>query len=257
MSKSKPLLQLNALAFADAIPKVTISTARDDSRPVLTGVLFEATERKLTMIGVDGFRLSRKVVKLEKGTKDDLSQIVPAKALDEVASIIKDTSTEKDSVEIHLLDGMNQMLFVIGDFQLSTRLIEGKFPDYEQILPKEASFSFTILREELESVVKIAGIFARNVIGNKTKFIFNPKEKKLKLAATVIDVGQNESVANLTEVQGDEMETAYNARFLADMLNVVTGEEIIFETNGVTAPGVFKDKADKDFLHVIMPMRLE
>lgn len=255
--EGKPFMVLNALDFAKGISQVTVASAKDDSRPVLTGVLFESTERRLTMVGVDGFRLARKVVKLEKGAKEDMTNIVPSKALSELASIVNDIATDKDSVEVYLLDDKNQMLFMIGDVQLSTRLIEGKFPDYQQILPKESSFTFTITKEELEGVVKVAGIFARNVIGNKTRFIIDPKKKVLKLAATVADVGQNESTAGLDELEGDELETAYNAKFLADMLNSISGEEIIFETSGVTAPGVFKDKADKDFVHVIMPMRIE
>lgn len=113
------------------------------------------------------------------------------------------------------------------------------------------------LQEELASTVRVAGIFARNVIGNKTRFLIDPETKKLKLAASVVDVGQNESTANLVEVEGDKLETAYNAKFLSDMLNAVKGDEVVFETNGVTAPGVFKDKEDKDFVHVIMPMRIE
>jgi len=257
MPEGEALMSLNAIEFADGISQVTFATAHDDSRPVLTGVLFEASERHLNMIGVDGFRLSKKTLKVDKGAKTEWSQIVPAKALDELANIVRDMATEKDNVEAFLLDDKNQILFVIDDVQLSTRLIEGKFPDYKGIMPKENSYKFDILKEELASVVKVAGIFARNVIGNKTRFLIDPETRKLKLAASVVDVGQNESTASLVEVEGDKLETAYNAKFLSDMLNAVKGEEIIFETNGVTAPGVFKDKEDPEFLHIIMPMRIE
>ncbi|MBN1915725.1 DNA polymerase III subunit beta [Candidatus Dojkabacteria bacterium] len=257
MIEGEPLIVLNAVEFADGISQVTFATAKDDSRPVLTGVLFESTERHLGMVGVDGFRLSKRNLKLEKGPKLDFLQIIPAKALDELSNIVKDIATDKDSMEIFLLDDKNQILFVIDDVQLSTRLIEGKFPDYKTIMPKENTYKFDILKEELAATVRIAGIFARNVIGNKTRFLINPEKKKLTLTASVIDVGQNESTASLIEVEGDRLETAYNAKFLSDMLNSIKGEEIIFETNGVTAPGVFRDKDDKDFVHIIMPMRID
>ncbi|MBD3280423.1 hypothetical protein GF389_02780, partial [Candidatus Dojkabacteria bacterium] len=110
---------------------------------------------------------------------------------------------------------------------------------------------------ELGTAVKIAGIFARNVIGNKARFSVDPEAKTLELRANVVDLGNNESKVAISKGFGDKVETAYNIKFLQDMLNAIKGEEIAYETEGVTSPGVFRDKEDADFIHIIMPMRLE
>jgi len=252
-----PSFTVNAIAFIKSINQVVFSSASDDSRPVLTGVLFEADQNNLSMVGVDGFRLSKKRLSIKrKGTKS-LKQIVPARALNELARIAGDICEDKDKIEAYLLSGKNQFLFKAKDVELSTRLIEGEFPDYQQILPKDVSFSFGVDKEALAQTVKIVSIFARSAVGNKAVFELNPSKNALSLSAQVADVGENESTVEVHDVKGEILKTSFNTRFLADMINSLDGEEIIFESNGVTAPGVFKDKDDKNFLHIIMPMRLD
>ncbi len=250
-------MKLNALDFADAIRQTAFATATDDSRPVLTGLLLEATERKLSLVGVDGFRLSKKGIKLETGSKEDFKDIIPARSLIELEKIIRDTADSKETLEIYTLPSKNQMIFKSGNTEFTSRMIEGDFPDYTQIVPKEKNFGFNVLKNELAHSVKIASIFARNVIGNKVRFRFIPEHSTLELLASVVDVGNNESKVAITKPEGDDMETAYNIKFLQDMLNVIKGDEIVYETQGITSPGVFRDKEDPDFLHIIMPMRLD
>ncbi len=250
-------IKVNAINFAKAIEKVTFSAASDDSRPVLTGILFEATQKKLTMVGVDGFRLSRKIVDIKKSSKKEFTHIVPAKALNEVARIVRDICKDEDEIEIYILGEKNQMLFIVKDVEISSRLIEGEFPEYKQILPKDVKFKFSVDKESLAKTVKIVSIFARSAVGNKAIFEFIPEKNHLKFSAQVADVGENESTVEIHEIDGGKLKTGFNIGFLNDMINAVEGDEINFESNGVTAPGVFKDKDDKDFLHIIMPMRLD
>ncbi len=256
-ASGKSVISLNALDFASAIRKVAFAAAVDDSRPVLTGILFEVTSRSLALIGVDGFRLSKKVLELKNGPEEDFKEIVPAKSLSDLAGIIRDVAGEDDEVEIFLSKNKNQMLFKVANITFSTRLVEGDFPDYEEILPKEKVTNFYILKSEFENGVKIASIFARNVIGNKVVFKLKPEEKRLQLSAGVVDIGSNQSDIKVTKVEGEEVETAFNIKFLQDMLNSITGDEILFESNGTASPGVFKDKDDENFLHIIMPMKLD
>jgi len=251
------LLDAPAVAFADAISQTSVASATDESRPVLTGLLLEAEGKTLTMVGVDGFRLARKILKLEKAADEKMSEIVPAKALIEVERLIRDTASEKDIVKIFLLVSKNQMLFKIGDVELSTRLIEGKFPDYQQIMPKESSLRAKVKKSDLADMLKVVNIFARNVVGNKAKFSIDADAKKMKLEANVADLGKNESAINIHDIQGEDFETGFNVRFLSDMIGTIASEDVIFETNSPTAPGVFLDSKDKNFIHVIMPMRLE
>ncbi|MBN2016453.1 DNA polymerase III subunit beta [Candidatus Dojkabacteria bacterium] len=249
--------KVKACAFAKSLQKVTFSSASDDSRPVLTGVLFEATKKRISMVGVDGFRLSKKVIDIERKKTDEFKHIVPARALNEVARIALDTCEEDDDLEVFILGDKNQMLFKVKDVEISTRLIEGEFPEYEQIMPKEAKYKFSADKESLAKTVKVVSIFARAAVGNKAIFEFMPEKNALKLSAQVADVGENESIVEVHDVEGDSLKTGYNVGFLSEMINAIEGEEVLFETNGVTAPGVFKDSEDKDFLHIIMPMRLD
>lgn len=253
-----PLLEINSELLASTITKTAFAASNDESRPVLTGLLFKGQKKKLTIVGVDGFRLSKKEIALEAdlGSKD-FEEIVPARAVSEVESLVKDMSGKDDKVQIYLLGNKNQMLFKIGDVELSTRLIEGKFPEYENILPKDHKIEFKANKADFSDMLKVASIFARNVVGNKTKYTVSGSDAKLKLSTTVIDIGNNESEISIKEIEGEDFETAYNVKFLQDMINTVSGEILIFQTNGPTAPGVFIDPKDKDFIHVIMPMRIE
>lgn len=257
-STAEPIITINAHKFANAISKTTFATASDDSRPILTGVLFEGNEKTLSLVGVDGFRLSKFDLTLDAKIKESFKEVIPAKSLAEVERIIRDVlKKEDDMVEIYMLGDKNQILFKIGEVEISSLLIEGDFPDYNNIIPKEKKNSFTVLKEELMNSTKVIMIFAKNVIGYKTRFSMLPTDKKLKLATNVVDVGNNESNVDIVNIEGESMETAYNCKFMMDMINSMSGDELIYETNGVTAPGVFRDKADKGYIHIIMPMRID
>lgn len=256
-AEKDPELVVNAVAFKQAVLKTSFASALDQSRPILTGLLLEASQRKVSLVGVDGFRLSKKVVKLEEEGKDDYKMVIPAKSLLELAKIIHEEASEKDNLQIFWLKEKNQVLFKINEVTLSSRLLEGEFPDYKNIIPVEKSFGFSIPKERFAKSVKIATIFSRNVIGNKTFFNINTTDKVLTLSAKVQDIGNNESKTELAEVEGDNFETAFNGKFLNDFLGAISGDTILFESNGITAPGVFKDNGDEDFLHIIMPMRIE
>jgi len=252
------LLEINAPLLADTFTKTAFAASTDESRPVLTGLLFKGFKKKLTIVGVDGFRLSKKEISLETdlGSKD-FEEIVPARAVSEVENLVKDISGKDDTVKIYLLGNKNQMLFKVGDVELSTRLIEGKFPEYENILPKDHKIEFKAEKADFGDMLKVVSIFARNVVGNKTKFSVVGADSKLQLSTSVIDIGNNESEIKIKELEGDDFETAFNVKFLQDMVNTISGEILIFRTNGPTAPGVFIDPKDKDFVHVVMPMRVE
>ena len=253
------IVEVNALEFADAIVQTAVAAGTDDSRPVLTGILMETTgEKQITLVGVDGFRLSRKILKLDKAIKiEKFKEIVPAHTLKEMESILRDVADEKEVIKIYYLGAKNQLLFKVGDLELSTRLIEGEFPDYEKIMPKEKILRFNLDREEFSNALKVVSIFARNVIGNKTRFKIDTDKKQVMMSANVVDVGKNDSSVNITNLEGDDMETGYNVRFLMEAVGVIKSKTIVFESNGSTAPGVFVNPDDPDFTHVIMPMRLD
>lgn len=255
----KPIISFSAVEFKQSIEQVVFSAAIDDARPALTGIQFESAGKNLSLVGVDGFRLSKKVLKLKKSL-DDFSPLVSAKALLEFSKLISDTD-EDDMVEIYFVKDKNQVVFRHKEYDLVTRLVDAKFPDYKQIIPEDHKTRSILNRSTIQNSVKIINIFARNVIGNKSIVNVMPKEGKLSLQANLAEVGENQSEFDVTAT-GDPLVVAFSARYLNDMLNSMNSEYLVFESNGPTMPGVFmpsdeSGEVDESYLHIIMPMRME
>lgn len=255
----KPVISFSAAEFKESIEQVVFSAAIDDARPALTGVQFESAGKNLALVGVDGFRLSKKVLKLKKSL-DDFSPLVPAKALLEFSKVISDTDTD-DVVEVYFMKDKNQVVFRHNEYDLVTRLVDAKFPDYKQIIPQDHKTRVILNKEVLQNSVKIINIFARNVIGNKSIVNVIPDENKLSIQANLAEVGENQSEFEV-DAKGDSLVVAFSARYLNDMLNSMNSEHLVFESNGPTMPGVFfpSDESgvvDESYLHIIMPMRIE
>jgi DNA polymerase III subunit beta len=119
-------------------------------------------------------------MKIENGPEEDYLEIIPAISLSDVNKILKDVSDENDSIEVYTLKSNNQILFKVGDIELVSRLIEGEFPNYQDIMPTEKLHTFNILKTELVDCVKVVSIFARNVVGNKTRFAINATDKNFR-----------------------------------------------------------------------------
>jgi len=254
------LLSIDPDEMAKAITRVAFAAAIDDSRPVLTGIRIEVESTGMTMIAVDGFRLSRQFVELDKAVSEKMDLLVPAKALQELARVIGDLSNEeekkkKDKVEVYVLKGKNQVVFRYKEVDLVSRLIDGKFPEYKQIIPTGYQTQVEMESSKFQNAVRIVNIFARSVIGNKAIMEFDPKENLVRVSASLAEVGENESNFE-AKVDGDAISIGFSAKFLTDMLSSIDGETMIFEGSSATAPGVFKSKGDDSYLHIIMPMRL-
>jgi DNA polymerase-3 subunit beta len=212
------------------------------------------------MVAVDGFRLSRKLVELSKAVEDSLDLLVPAKAMQELAKVIGDLSDaeEKKSsekVELYMLEGKNQVIFRYREVDLVSRLIDGKFPEYKQIIPTGYQTRAKMGSAAFQNAVRIVNIFARNVIGNKAITEFDAEKGTVRVSASLAEVGENESSFE-ADIEGDGMSIGFSSKFLSDMISSIDGEVIIFEGSSATAPGVFKSVEDDSFLHIIMPMRL-
>jgi DNA polymerase-3 subunit beta len=250
-----PTIEIEGTVFLDAISKVVIAAALDDNRPILTGILFESIDKDLVMVGVDGFRLSKKIMTFPKKLPE-FKHVIPAKALTELLHVI-DATDSKEKVKIFILSDKNQVVFSYRDIEVSSRILEGEFPDYRSILPTSHTISFSMNKDQLNAKIKIVSVFAKNVIGNKTVFELKSDESMLYLSSSAPELGENSSKLEVTECVGGDLKTAYNARYLQSMLTVMMSDEILFETNGPTLPAVFKDPKDKDFLHIVMPMKLD
>lgn len=256
----KRLMEFQADAFLRSLKRVIFSAATDDGRPVLTGVCFNLAGDMPRMAATDGFRLS--VVSLssegkakEKGAEETggiETAIIPARAL---AEVVRLASEEEIGETITVSGGKErQVKFTVGKAELLTRLIDGEYPDYGKILPKDKVASFEGDKETFVRVVRMAAIFARES-ANVVKFTIG--KGVMKVSATSQNLGTNESVLEGKAEGEDGFCVAFNYRYLLDFLTNTDGEEIKIDFSGSLSPGMFMDPKEKDFTHVIMPVRLQ
>lgn len=240
--------------IVEAVNRVAFAAANDDIKPVLTGVKVEVEDSDVSFVATDGLRLSRQTVKIEKGSGKK-SFLVPVRAFLELTYIISELDTDEEWVNIYLLEDKNQVLFRLSDVDLVSRLIDGEFPEYKQIIPTGFETRCVIKRDDFLNSLKVVNIIARSVLGNKMILNIDTKSEKISLSATQSDLGKNESTFD-GQIEGKDIKIAFSARLLADILNHLNAEDIIFECSEAVKPGVFKIEGDKEFVHLVMPMML-
>jgi DNA polymerase-3 subunit beta len=253
--KTEPFIQINKADLVMAINRVAFAAATDDIKPVLTGVKFEIEDDSLSLIATDGLRLSKQSIKIPKTSKEK-SFLIPVRALLELSYIVSETGLGEDElVSIYLIEEKNQVMFRIGDIDLISRLIDGEFPEYKQIIPTGFKTKCNIERDSFLNSLKVVNIIARSVLGNKMILDISSKDNKISLSATQADLGKNESNFDC-KVEGDDLKIAFSAKLLSDVLNHLDSESILFECSEPIKPGVFKIEGDDSFVHLVMPMML-
>jgi DNA polymerase-3 subunit beta len=248
------ILRLEPSMLRDAIAHVVFAAATDDSRPVLAGVQLSVNGDEMTLAAADGFRMSVQHAHLSTAVDQQISIIIPARSLQEIARVLADAG---DVVEMTVTPNGSQLLVSLEGVWLTTRLIDGAFPDLSQIIPKDWSTRTTVPREDLLDAAKRAAIFARS--GNDVvKLEIAPASEsfdmgRVTVTGTAADTGDNRDDVD-AQVEGDEMQIAFNGRYLTDVLSVMRGTRVAFELLGANSAGVIKSAESDDFVHVIMPM---
>ena len=248
-------LHLEAEAFRRMVDQAVFAAATDESRPILTGVLAQFHQGGLTLAAADGFRLAVTSADVGVDVDETAGVIVPARARAELNRI---SSEQEDPIELIITPNRNQILFHLSNTDLVSQLIEGSFPDYTQIVPKTHSTRTLVGTEEFLKAVKVAFLFARdaaNIIRVKILPGSELTPGQMIVAATSAELGDNVSELDAS-IEGDEIEVAFNARYLIDALNVVGTPEIALETSTTSSPGVIRPVGGDDFLCVIMPMHI-
>ena len=234
------------------IDQVAFAAATDESRPVLTGVLADVSQGKLTLAAADGYRLSVRSVDLEDAEDRTISVIIPARALQELRRI----AAEQDQpVEMLVAPNRNQVFFHMHDVDLVSQLVEGSFPDYRQIIPASHNTRTIVSSGDFLKAVRMAFIFARDA-ANIVRLQIIPGAggpARLIVAATSAEHGDNVSELDAT-VEGAPVEIAFNARYLIDALAAIDTAEVALETRDPSSPGVIRPVGGGEFVHVIMPM---
>lgn len=255
IDKENPLLKINTKDLTKSINRVAFAAATDNIKPVLAGILMEIDNAKIHFVGTDGLRLSKQTIELESGSQESKSLLIPVKALQELSFIISELSEEDSFVELYLIQDRNQVLFRVGDIDLTSRLIDGDFPEYRPIIPTGFNTQCNIKRSEFLDSLKVTNIIARSVLGNKVILEIDGKDNTITMSASQSDVGSNKSTFG-GEIDGDNLKIAFSSRLLSDVLNHLQSEDIIFECSEAVKPGVFKVKDDENFIHIVMPMML-
>ncbi len=251
---------IRAAALKEAIQQVVFAAAPDDSRPVLAGVLMTLQQGNLTLAAADGFRLAVRTVELGNSEAPDLSVIVPARSLSEVARGLPDD--EEAEVEIAATPDQNQILFKHKQAEVVSRLIEGQFPDYHRIIPTDARTKVTLQTADFLRATKAAQVFARdNSMIVRLEFV--PPEGgeglalgKVTVTATSAEVGDNTGDVDAS-IEGDAQQIAFNGRYLRDALEALDAQQAHLEISGPSSPGVIRPAGGPNaYLHVIMPMHV-
>ena len=227
----------------ETVARVSRSASRDESRPVLTGVLVRFEPGKLVMAATDSYRLSVKETPLE-GSLPELEAIVPARALGELARIAQ----SGDAIELGVHE--NQVVFGTGDAWLTTRRIDGQFPNYKQLVPETFDHEVSLPRDEMLDVVRRVSVMAQRNSPLRLRFA----EGELTVSAQTQDVGEaRESLP--VEFGGEPLEIGFNAEFLRDGVDSVVGEHARLKLISPLRPGLIQGEGD-DFQYLIMPIRL-
>src|SRR5437763_4820355 len=237
------LHEVDRETLLETIGRVSRSASRDESRPVLTGVLMRFEPGKLVMAATDSYRLSVKETAVE-GTVPELAAIVPARALGELARIAQEG--EKLELAVH----ENQVIFSTGDALLTTRRIDGQFPNYKQLVPEAFDHELALPREELLEVVRRVSVMAQRNSPLRLRFA----DGELTVSAQTQDVGEaRESLP--VAFTGEPLEIGFNAEFLRDGIESVLGDQLRLKRISPLRPAVLQREGD-DFLYLIMPIRL-
>lgn len=239
--------------FATTIDRVARAASRDETRPVLTGILVSVSKQKLRMVATDSYRLSVRETPADVGDADDFEVNVPARALQEASRIIADAKPD----QVVVFAAENQVVFGIGPVVLSSRMIDGQFPNYQQLLPESYEQEIRLDRGELMGVVRRVSLMAQRNAPLRLKF----EQGSLTVAAQTPDVGEA-SESTPIGYTGEPLEIGFNPQFLQDGLETAEADELVLKLISPLRPGLIEAGATDDgeqagsFLYLIMPVRL-
>ncbi|HEY8467553.1 MAG TPA: DNA polymerase III subunit beta [Solirubrobacterales bacterium] len=240
--------KLPAAPLAEAIDRVARAASKDEVRPILTGVLVQAEGARLTMVATDSYRLAVKHTALESELPMPIEANVPSRALRELARAIAD----RDASEVEIALSRNQIVFRLDGLELSSRLIEGQFPSWRQLIPESFDHEVRLPREELLEVCRRVSPLAQRNAPLRLAF----SEGELTVAASTPDLG-DASEAMPAPYSGEPLEIAFNPQFLIDGIESITGDELSVNLSSPLRPGLLRPVGDEDdFAYLVMPIRL-
>jgi len=234
--------------FKSALQKTLFATSNSETRPILSGVLLISDENKLVLVSTDSYRLSEIKIPFSISPKKEIYSIIPNKTLLEVDRIL---NGKHEDEKIKIIFSENQVLFQIGNTQLISRLIEGKFPDYKKIIPTNFKNEIYINRKDFLQNIKRVSLFAQE---NSNSIQLSCKENELEIFTSETEIGNEKVVMKLKEKVSENI-ISINSQFLLDAILVFSSEEIYLKFGEKLNPILISSKQDSDFQHIIMPLK--
>lgn len=244
----KTYLQIDSEILKEGFLKVINAIQLSEIRPEIGGVFFDFQITYFKLVGTDSFRLAEKTIN-ENNFKSSFSNgfkiIIPLKTAQEVLRVVNDG-------EVSIFIDPNQILFKNGDLEIISRLIDGNYPDYEQIIPKNFATELSIEKEHLFNAVKLVSTFSGKV--NDIKLKTKDGKKILEVYSTNQYLGENKYLIP-AKIKGEDFETSFNWRYLMDGLKNFSGDELLFKVNNSIKPAILESASDKSYFYILMPIR--
>lgn len=245
-------LSLDAGTLRQAIGQVQFAAATDDTRPVLTGIHTLAEGNILTLAAADGFRLAVHKLPLDADVAEKVEVIIPARALREIERLAAD---EDEPIQLSINAARSQVMFKLKTVEVVATLIQGTFPNYSQLIPQSFNTRAEIDMKQFLQETRISAIFARDGAGI-VRIQMEPGDGvpgKLTISARAEEIGEHRGDIDV-KVEGEASKIAFNSRYLQDVLQVLTSDQVTLETTSPSSPGVLRPQGDESYVHVVMPM---
>ncbi|MEK7603447.1 MAG: DNA polymerase III subunit beta [Patescibacteria group bacterium] len=236
--------EIASQSLKSALQQVLPAASSDEARPVLTGVYIHTYNQKLYIVATDSYRLAEKEIGSHKGEVDLL---IPAASLQELLRLIGD-----QDATVFVTHDDQQVQFKLTDTELVTRLIDGKYPDYRKLIPKAFNHQATLSRQDFVNITKVSSLFARESAGSVTLQL-DKEANEISIRSIASQLGENMAAAEADVTANGSI--TLNSRYILDALNCIGGKQVIFSFNGKLEPCTVKDPNNKDYLHVIMPLK--
>ena len=244
---------LEGKTLREMIVQTAFAAAREQNRPILTGVYLQLEGQNMTMAAADGYRLAVRTADIEENLGERQDMVIPARAMSEIARIAEDDQ----EVGISLPTQRNSITVFMPNILVSSQLLEGRFPDFASIIPRSYVTSTVMYTSDLLIVCQRAEIFARdnaNSANLHVKPALNPGEPaEVLIAGKSAERGDSEGMLDAT-AEGEPLHISFNIKYLIEVLRVIKEERVVFQSNGPENPGVLRPENRDDFIHVIMPM---
>ena len=254
--KDKPIIKIKGHILKNSFSQVVEMVSFSESRPEISGVYMNFDKNTIKLAATDSFRLAEKNIEVKNNQQlKGQSIIIPQRTIQELIRILgeKELSTNKQGQEVEVVLSGNQVLFNLEEAQVISRLIEGQYPDYQQIIPDSFQTEVTLSREELINNIKIASLFSGKI--NNIKLAINSKRSLVEITAKDVDIGENKSQIE-TKIKGKDIEIIFNYRYLLDGLNNIFSDKIILGLNTNANPIVIRPVGDDSYTYLVMPIKV-